>query len=143
MGIAWIAVASFVVLYFVVRLALRYYFPPLHDPGKWRGRRKPAISFVLSKPSSALIAWSGILLDAYLAGSKIDEDPLTLREREVLQLVGEGKTTKEIAQSLGVTPKTAEAACLLIRRTSPSAAAHLSIIGREAHLKALVVPAAE
>lgn len=51
---------------------------------------------------------SGILLDAYLAGSKIDEDPLTLREREVLQLIGEGKTTKEIANALGVTGKTAE-----------------------------------
>ena len=51
---------------------------------------------------------SGILLDAYLAGSKIDEDPLTLREREVLQLVAEGKTAKEIANALGVTAKTAE-----------------------------------
>ena len=51
---------------------------------------------------------SGILLDAYLTGSKIDEDPLTLREREVLQLVAEGKTAKEIANALGVTAKTAE-----------------------------------
>jgi two-component system, NarL family, response regulator NreC len=51
---------------------------------------------------------SGILLDAYLAGSRIDTDPLTLREREVLQLVAEGKTTKEIAHALGVTAKTAE-----------------------------------
>ena len=51
---------------------------------------------------------SGILLDAYLAGSRIDEDPLTLREREVLQLIAEGKTTKEIAHAIGVTAKTAE-----------------------------------
>jgi DNA-binding NarL/FixJ family response regulator len=51
---------------------------------------------------------SRVLLDAYLSGSKIDEDPLTLREREVLQLVAEGKTAKEIAHSLGVTAKTAE-----------------------------------
>ena len=51
---------------------------------------------------------SGVLLRAYLAGSTIGEDPLTLREREVLQLVAEGKTTKEMADALGVTVKTAE-----------------------------------
>jgi hypothetical protein len=28
MGTAWIAVASFVALYFAIRLTLRYYFPP-------------------------------------------------------------------------------------------------------------------
>ena len=35
-------------------------------------------------------------------------DPLTDRERQVLQLVAEGNTTKEIAQILGVSAKTAE-----------------------------------
>ena len=35
-------------------------------------------------------------------------DPLTPREREVLQLVAEGKTTKEIAAKLGLSVKTAE-----------------------------------
>jgi DNA-binding CsgD family transcriptional regulator len=33
---------------------------------------------------------------------------LSLREREVVQLVGEGKTSKEVAMILGVTVKTAE-----------------------------------
>ncbi len=33
---------------------------------------------------------------------------LTLREREVVQLVGEGKTSKEVATMLGMTLKTAE-----------------------------------
>jgi two-component system response regulator NreC len=37
------------------------------------------------------------------------EEPLTTREREVLQLVAEGKTTKEIAVLLGVSVKTADA----------------------------------
>lgn len=36
-------------------------------------------------------------------------EPLTAREREVLQLVAEGKTTKEIAVLLGVSVKTADA----------------------------------
>jgi len=35
-------------------------------------------------------------------------DPLTRREREVLQLVAEGKSTKEVAAILGVSVKTAE-----------------------------------
>src|SRR2546426_263701 len=36
------------------------------------------------------------------------EDPLTPREREVLQLIAEGKTTKEVAAILGVSFNTAE-----------------------------------
>jgi two-component system, NarL family, response regulator NreC len=51
---------------------------------------------------------SNVLLAAYLTGSTIDEDPLTTRERQVLQLIAEGKTTKEIADALAVTVKTAE-----------------------------------
>jgi DNA-binding NarL/FixJ family response regulator len=51
---------------------------------------------------------SRTVVDAYLTKSALPEDPLTARERQVLQLVGEGKTTKEIAVLLGVSVKTAE-----------------------------------
>jgi two-component system response regulator NreC len=51
---------------------------------------------------------SQAVVEAYLAKSVVPPDPLTAREREVLQLVAEGKSTKEIAQLLGITFKTAE-----------------------------------
>jgi DNA-binding NarL/FixJ family response regulator len=51
---------------------------------------------------------SQIVVTAYLNGSEPGEDPLTAREREVLQLVAEGKTTKEVADVLGLSAKTAE-----------------------------------
>jgi DNA-binding NarL/FixJ family response regulator len=51
---------------------------------------------------------AGTLVEAYLGGRATAVDPLTLREREVLQLVAEGKTTKDIAEVLHLTLKTAE-----------------------------------
>jgi DNA-binding NarL/FixJ family response regulator len=51
---------------------------------------------------------SRVVVDAYLTGKELPADPLTPRERQVLQLVAEGKTSKEIAVLLGLTVKTAE-----------------------------------
>jgi DNA-binding NarL/FixJ family response regulator len=51
---------------------------------------------------------SRTVVEAYLAKSELPPDPLTPREREVLQLIAEGKTTKEAAAVLGVSVKTAE-----------------------------------
>jgi len=51
---------------------------------------------------------SETIVQAYLAKSEIPRDPLTSREREVLQLVAEGKSTKEVAGLLGISFKTAE-----------------------------------
>jgi DNA-binding NarL/FixJ family response regulator len=47
-------------------------------------------------------------LEAYQSIVDSEPRPLTAREREVLQLVAEGKTTKEIASILGISFKTAE-----------------------------------
>jgi DNA-binding NarL/FixJ family response regulator len=48
------------------------------------------------------------VVGAYLDRQDATLEPLTPREREVLQLVAEGKTTKVIARILGVSYKTAE-----------------------------------
>jgi DNA-binding NarL/FixJ family response regulator len=53
-------------------------------------------------------AVSGVVVEAYLAKTELPYNPLTDRERQVLQLVAEGNTTKQIAAILGVSPKTAE-----------------------------------
>lgn len=43
------------------------------------------------------------------AGSSASPEPqLTARQREVLQLIGEGRTMKEIASALNISPRTAE-----------------------------------
>jgi two-component system response regulator NreC len=51
---------------------------------------------------------SRAVVDAYLSKTYDSSDPLTGRERQVLQLVGEGKSTKEVAVHLGISVKTAE-----------------------------------
>jgi DNA-binding NarL/FixJ family response regulator len=55
---------------------------------------------------------TGIVLQDYLSprdGKDIEQAPdLTLREREVLQLLAEGRTTKKIAERLNISVKTVE-----------------------------------
>ena len=50
----------------------------------------------------------GPLLQTYIASSEPVSDLLSPRERQVLQLVAEGHTTKEIGSLLDISPKTAE-----------------------------------
>lgn len=51
---------------------------------------------------------SQTLIKSYRSKSETPSNPLTHREREVLQSIAEGKTTKEIAVALGLSVKTAE-----------------------------------
>jgi len=53
-------------------------------------------------------AVSRAVVDAFLAAEGSPAERLTPRERQVLQLVAEGKTTKEIATIMGVSAKTSE-----------------------------------
>ena len=51
---------------------------------------------------------SRAVVKAYLSKEELSAEPLTARERQVLQLVGEGKSTKDVASILGIAVKTAE-----------------------------------
>ena len=51
---------------------------------------------------------SRTVVQAFLMKDALPERPLSDRERQVLQLVAEGKTTKEIASLLGISVNTAE-----------------------------------
>jgi len=49
-----------------------------------------------------------VVVQAYLHGTPLPPDPLTSREREIVQRIAEGQTTKEIAVDLGLSVKTVE-----------------------------------
>ncbi len=51
---------------------------------------------------------SETVVDAYRNKTEVRTEPLSPRERQVLQLIAEGKTTKEVADILGISVKTAE-----------------------------------
>jgi DNA-binding NarL/FixJ family response regulator len=51
---------------------------------------------------------SKTLVDAYMEKDEAPADPLSIRERQVLQLIAEGKNVKEIGSILGISVKTAE-----------------------------------
>jgi DNA-binding NarL/FixJ family response regulator len=48
------------------------------------------------------------VLEAYRSRTGLPADPLTGRERQVLQLVAEGRRTRQVAEILGVSVKTVE-----------------------------------
>lgn len=51
---------------------------------------------------------SQVMADSWLAGDTAVTSPLSPRERQVLQLIAEGRTTKEVAAALCISVKTAE-----------------------------------
>jgi len=51
---------------------------------------------------------SAVVLEGYLNPEAHDSSELTPREREIIQLIAEGKATKEVADMLGISVKTAE-----------------------------------
>ncbi|HZZ77876.1 MAG TPA: response regulator transcription factor [Gemmataceae bacterium] len=51
---------------------------------------------------------AGHVLEACRRVSEVEKNPLTTRQREVLQLVAEGHSTKQIASRLGISVKTVE-----------------------------------
>jgi DNA-binding NarL/FixJ family response regulator len=51
---------------------------------------------------------SSAVMEAYQSKSEQSKNPLTLREGQVLQLIAEGKSTKDVASLLGISVKTAE-----------------------------------
>jgi two-component system, NarL family, response regulator NreC len=51
---------------------------------------------------------SRAVVEAYLSKTEPAADPLTARERQVLQMIGEGNSTKDVARVLGISVKTAE-----------------------------------
>jgi len=51
---------------------------------------------------------SRAVMEAFRSGKELAARTLSAREREVLQLIAEGKTTKEIGGVLGISVKTAE-----------------------------------
>lgn len=51
---------------------------------------------------------STAVVQAFRSKAKKPTDPLTTRERQVLQLIAEGKSTKDVASMLGISVKTAE-----------------------------------
>lgn len=51
---------------------------------------------------------SAVVLQGYLNPEPQPSSELTPREREIVQLIAEGKATKEVAEALGISVKTAE-----------------------------------
>jgi DNA-binding NarL/FixJ family response regulator len=51
---------------------------------------------------------SSAVVDAFLSKGEPPPDPLTTREREVLRLISEGKSSKEVAAVLDISVRTAE-----------------------------------
>jgi len=70
-----------------------------------------AVQALLAHKTFLSPAVSKVVVEGYLRGSEVETpaDRLTPREREIVQLVAEGKSNKEIATALSISIKTVEA----------------------------------
>ncbi|HEY1892333.1 MAG TPA: response regulator transcription factor [Steroidobacteraceae bacterium] len=71
-----------------------------------------ALETLLEDGSFFTPKYGKMVLDGYLRNPPASEEPaagpLSVREREIVQLLAEGKSNKEVALALGITVKTAE-----------------------------------
>jgi len=70
-----------------------------------------AVEAMLSDKTYFTSKVAALVLEGYLKGGTafaVNRNPLTPREREVVQLLAEGSSTKEVAVALGLAVKTAE-----------------------------------
>jgi DNA-binding NarL/FixJ family response regulator len=51
---------------------------------------------------------SRAVVNAYLSSGEVPRDPLSVRERQVLQLIAEGRSMREVGELLGISARTAE-----------------------------------
>ena len=51
---------------------------------------------------------SRAVVDGYVSKEQPPAEPISARERQVIQLIGEGKSTKQVADILGISIKTVE-----------------------------------
>ena len=95
-----------------------------HDPYVLEALQAGAVGYVLKTQAAVdlvqairevlqgaiyLSPWvAHAVVQAYLTKADLPPDPLTSREREILQRIAEGQTTKEIASRLGLSVKTVE-----------------------------------
>jgi len=78
-----------------------------------------AVKSVLNGGNAFSPAVAGQLLEDFTGSARARQSPLALltdREFEVLQMLGEGKTNREIARQLNLSPKTVEVHRVNIRR---------------------------
>lgn len=68
-----------------------------------------AIKTVVSNKKYISQSISGTILEELISPSEKEESALTEREKEILQLIAEGKTSKEIADILFLSSKTVDA----------------------------------
>jgi DNA-binding NarL/FixJ family response regulator len=69
---------------------------------------KDAIGAVARNETYLSTAVSRTVVQGYLSSAGIPADPLSIREREIVQLIAEGKNAKEIAGILRISARTAE-----------------------------------